>query len=506
MPATAATIPRVVIVGGGFTGVCAAVQLVRRSTGPLAITLVDPAEQPGRGMAYSTTDPDHRLNAPTFVHSMLADDAWHLSRWCAQQRIVAADPQSLRADGGTYIRRSDFARYLGDTWQAHRQGWPSGATITSLRDTALGLSTAGAGRAVRTASGRDLPADQLLVATGHPAPRLPAAFATGLAAHPAVIENPLAHPQRLQAIPADARVLLLGSGLTALDVLSTLLRCGHRGPIDVVSRHGLRPRPQGPPPVAIQQALRGDPASLPPGLVLARLNGPVPAFLAAPAVSPDLRLWLRALRAQARQAQAAGGTWYTAFDDLRDAVWQLWPTLPPAHKRRFLRLLRPWYDVHRYRSAPQNEDIVRAAVADGRIRFRAARLQAVEAVAGPASGALAVRMTPRGDTAPTLQHVDALINCTGQDAAAGIALNPFLAALARAGWVRRDPSGIGIEVDADCRALAASGVAQPWLRVLGPPTLGSRGDAVGAMFIAAQIHRMLPDLLAQLGLASPPGA
>ena len=496
--------PRIVIVGAGFTGSCAAVQAVRLSRQPLAITLLDPAEQPGCGLAYSTTDPDHRLNAPAFVHSMLADDAWHLSRWCVQQGLLAADPQAQRPDGNCYLRRSDFGRYIGDTLRAHSQGWPSGATIAHRRDRAAGLADDTGGLQVQTASGPPLPADLVLVATGHPLPRLPAPFGEGLAGHPAVIEQPLNEPQRLHAIPADARLLLLGSGLTALDVLSTLVQRGHHGAIEVVSRHGLRPRPQGPLPAALSQALRADLGSLPPGMVLARLNGPAPAFVAAPAVAPDLRLWLRALRAQIRQAQAAGGHWYTPFDDLRDAVWQLWPTLPPAQKQRFARTLRPWYDVHRYRSAPQNEDIVRAAVAAGGIRFQAARLVAM----APAShgAAIAVQMTLRGEAQASLRLFDAVINCTGQDAAAGLVRNPFLAALARGGWVRRDPSGIGIEVDADCQAVGASATAQPALRVLGPPSVGSRGDPIGAMFIAAQIHRMLPGALAGLGRRSAAAA
>ena len=500
MTSTSTQPPRIVIVGGGFTGACAAVQAVRLSRQPLAITLLDPAEQPGRGLAYSATDPDHRLNAPAFVHSMLPDDAWHFARWCAQQGIAAADPQALRPDGSSFMRRSDFARYLGQTLQAHSRGAANGATIDHHRDLAVGLSNgegpAGAPLQVHTASGQALPADLVLVASGHPPPQLPQPLGAGLAGHPALIDVPL-NNTRLHGIGADARVLLVGSGLTALDVLSTLVRRGHRGAITVVSRHGLRPRPQGPLPAALAQALRGDLAQLPPGLVLARLNAPAPAFLAAPALAPDLRQWLRALRAQARQAQAAGGSWYTPFDDLRDALWQLWPQLPPAQQRRFARTLRPWYDVHRYRSAPQNEDIVRPAVADGRIRFLAARLQAVQAAADGAG--LSVTMTPRGAALATRLPVDVVINCSGLDAAAGLVSNPFLAALVAGGWVRRDAAGIGIEVDSSCRAVGAHGVAQPALRVLGPPSAGSSGDAIGAMYIAAQIHRMLPGALADLG-------
>lgn len=73
---------RVLIIGGGFTGACVAVALVRHSPVPLEIRLVDPAERPGAGLAYSATDPDHRLNAPTWSHTLLPDDALHFDRWC----------------------------------------------------------------------------------------------------------------------------------------------------------------------------------------------------------------------------------------------------------------------------------------------------------------------------------------------------------------------------------------------------------------------------------------
>ena len=203
------------------------------------------------------------------------------------------------------------------------------------------------------------------------------------------------------------------------------------------------------------------------------------------------------VRSQARLAQAAGGTWYSAFDDLRDAVWQLWPQLPAQQKQRFVRQLRPWYDVHRYRSPPQSQALVDAAVQRGQIQFTAARLRSL----APAAAAAGIEAcwTARGSSALDTHHFDAVIHCAGLDAQAGLARNPLLSALARDGWVRPDPSGLGIEVDALCRAVGAQGQAHPRLRVLGPPTVGSAGDAIGAMFIAAQIRRMLPDALAALG-------
>jgi len=487
---------RVVIVGGGFAGASAAVQLVRRSPVPLAVTIIDPAERAGRGLAYHAIDPDHRLNAPSFVHSLIPEDAWHFSRWCLTEGLLERDPAALSPDGCLYFRRADFGRYLEETLQAHAS-WPAtGSTIAHLRDRAVDLSPPGEALAIRTAGGRSLPADLLFIATGNALPRLQRPFDPALAAHPAVVENPLDTP-RLHEIPADARVLLVGSGLTALDVLSTLLRRAHRGEILVVSRRGLRPRPQGPVPAVLAQARSLDAlAALPGRVLLERIGGPAPAFLSGAGVPATALGWLRALRAEIARVEAAGGTWYQPFDDLRDTLWQLWPKLPVAEKRRYLRQLRPWYDVHRFRSPPQNQAMVDAAIGEGRIRFIAARLKSVS-TDGPGRR-IAVTWRRPGDDEAQQQAFDAVINCTGPDALAGLSANPFLVSAMQRGWLRRDACAIGLEVDANGRAVGADGSARPAVRVVGPPTVGTFGDPIGAMFIGAQIHRMLPDALATL--------
>jgi uncharacterized NAD(P)/FAD-binding protein YdhS len=484
---------RIVLVGGGFAGACAAVQLVRHSAAPLAISLIDPAEQPGAGLAYSATDPDHRLNGLTHVHSLIPDDAFHFSRWVEASGLVAQDPAARLPDGRIYPRRGDYGRYLQQTVQAHAH-WPAtGSCIVHHRGMASGLVGQDGAWAVQTTTGASLPADQLIVATGNPTPRLPPPFPAALARHPSVIENPLDTP-RLHTVPPEARVLLVGASLTALDVLSTLLRRGHRGEIVVVSRRGQRPRPQGPLPEALARARPWE--QLSPHYNLERLGMPPPPFLSAPELPREVRHWLRALRREVARVQAAGGSWYQPFDELRDALWQLWPTMPAAQKRRFQQRLRTWYDVHRFRTPPQNEAMVDAAVAEGRIRFLAARLQSVQAAGD--DGSIEVGLLPLRSATALQQRWDRVINCTGLDAVAGLAANPMLSALHGAGWIRRDPSGIGFEVDAQCRAVGADGQARSGLRLIGLPTAGRFGDPLGAMYIAAQVHRTVPDILQHL--------
>jgi len=490
------SVRRITIAGGGFSGATAAVQLVRASPVPLEITIVEPRETAGPGLAYSATDPDHRLNGPTWSHSILPEDGGHFTRWCDAHGVLQRDPEALVPDGNAFVRRADYGRYLAAELARHAR-WPAnGSTIAHLRDRASRVAFDGHAISIATEAGRTLDAAMLIVATGNPLPRLQAPFAPSLAGHPSIIENPL-EPSRLGDIDPLARVLVVGSGLTALDIVSTLVRAGrgafgsHRGGIVVTSRRGLRPRPQ-PPAVASGEGAE-------PPRPLDRIMGDVPAFLLPPAAPPTLRAWVRAVRERIREVEAGGDSWHKGFDELRDVVWRAWPLLPADQKRRFLRMLRTWYDVHRFRAPPQNDAIVRAAEARGAVEFRAARLRSVEAVAGQHT--LRVRFAPRGGDDERVECFDAIVNCTGLDAAAGVRANPLLASLVADGALSVDETGIGFAVDARCRAIGVDGRANPALRVVGPPTAGTFGDPLGAMFIAAQVYRMLPDVFDALGQA-----
>ena len=150
---------------------------------------------------------------------------------------------------------------------------------------------------------------------------------------------------------------------------------------------------------------------------------------------------------------------------------------------------------------------VRAAEARGQVHFRAARgLSVTGSAPGETDGTLQARWVDAAG--PQVQHYDAAVNCTGLDAAAQVDDNPFLVSLRSAGRLQIDAAGIGFAVDANGCAIDREGHADARLRIIGPPTAGTFGDPLGAMFIAAQVHRLRPHLLATLvGLrgGAPPG-
>lgn len=479
---------RITIVGGGFSGVSAAVQLVRHSPVPLAITILESRDRVGPGLAYATHDPDHRLNGPAWIHSVDPVDGEHFTRWCEAHGVFEADPQAVQPNGAAYVRRAVLGAYLEDVVHSHAH-W-AGSTIRTVQGRAVHAWQSDSEVTTITESGQTLTSDLLMLATGNAEPRLQHPLNPALAQHPGVIENPLV-TARLLGIARDARVLIVGSGLTSLDVVSTLQRQGHTGGITVVSRRGLRPRPQPPaqgvvvPPVGRQN--------------LDRLLGTPPAFLTQ--VKPELRTWIKTLRARIRESVARGEGWNPPFDDLRDSVWQLWPTLPAAEQRRFLRCVRTWYDVHRFRSPPQTEAINREALASGRVVHIAARLRSLAAQAH--THRIEAVLQPAGSDATRTLVFDVVVNCTGLDTTARTAGNPIHQSLVAHGTLRPDACGIGYAVDANCRVVNGEGEALPRIRLIGPPTLGTFGDPGGAAFIAAQIHRMLPDVFAELAKAAP---
>lgn len=492
----AVTAQRIVIIGGGFSGATTAVQAVRKSPRPLAITVVEPRARVGPGLAYSTADPDYRLNGPASTHNVDPDDPDHFPRWCEADGLRHRDPQAWTPAGVAFIRRADFGRYLAASFDAHAAGDNHGSVLVHHRARALDVQAQGSGVSVATSDGQRLAADLVVLATGNAAPRWPAALPAALHGHPGLIEYPLAEGA-LQHIAAQARVLVLGAGLTALDAIATLLRQGHRGEVIAVSRHGLRPRPQA--AELLAAAPPGQPAAAMPQL-LDLLDGPLPPYAqpyAQPqAGTPTVRRWLRGLRERIAVAEAAGQGWQSAFDELRNVVWRAWPLLPAAEQRRFLRQLRPWYDVHRFRTPPQTEGRVREAERLGQVAFRIARLQAIQAVS---ERSLQVRFDGGREEA-----FGAVVNCAGFRAGPPGLGDPVIDSLHHRGWLQPDVAGQGFAVDGSYRPIGADGVVRPRLRLVGPLTAGTFGDPLGAVFIAAQVRRMLPGLWVDLqALRSP---
>lgn len=491
--------PRLLIIGGGFAGASAAVQAARRSPIALEITIVEPQAELGRGLAYRGSDPDHRVNGTILTHSIDPLDVGHLARWVDRERLLESDPLA-ECELGVFVRRSDYGRYLHESVLEHARENASGSSITHRRARVADLAVdPGVERSAdaeqieaRLDDGGNLQVNAALLAIGNPPARVPEML-RDLIGHRALVTDPLTSG-RLRELPRDEPVLVMGTSLTAADVIATLLRQGHHGPITAFSRRGLRPQAQRPRDPSNPSSPPSEASEISQGLMIDRINGPVPAFLApVPGEPQTVRRLCRALRQRIAQLIAAGEPWQAGFDELRDVVWQVWPQLADDQKRRFMRQLRVWYDVARFRIPPQTSIILERAIGRGQLSFVAQSLQRVEA-----RDERHLRLHLGRGGRVWQQDVAGFVNCTGLDIGGPVDPDSLAGRLLGQGVLVRDGSGIGYRVDARCRPIGARGDAPDRLRLIGPATAGVFGDTLGAAFIAAQVDRLLPDLFGMM--------
>ncbi len=439
----------VVVVGGGLAGVLFVVHLSRLARGPLAITILEPRTRLGAGVAYSGAEPSHVTNVPAASMSVDPDDPGAFTRWIARH---GDEPRGDESDA--YPRRWLFGDYVGELVREVLAGRPD-IGLVHIQQHARDIARTPDGFVVQTDS-RSFAADAVVLATGNPAPQLPDVLKS-ISGAAQCIADPWA-PKALAEVPSHARVLIIGTGLTMGDTVAVLRASGHTGEIVAISRRG-------------QISRRG----------LAAAVEPFGDFRQPPSTALGL---LRQFRAEVRRAVAAGSSWYAVLAAARRQAWSLWAALPEAERRRFVRHLRLFYEVHRHIMAGPVYDMIVEERRSGGLRVLAARLGQVR----PKGSAFEIDLQPRGGAPESLRRemFDIIVNCTGPSYATLTRTDPLWRSLTRRGLVRADEAGVGPEVDRQGRAIDASGTAQPDLLLGGTLARSAFGELTGVREISAE--------------------
>ena len=452
----------IAIVGGGFTGAAVAYHLVQEHI-DARILVFEPRLCLGGGLAYDTRDSAHRINVQAGKMSLIPGDEGHFSRWIADADAVADDPGVIGPDGNLYPRREVFRRYVAEQLAASLVE----GRVTHVRDRVVAIDR-GAGKwALAGQSGREEKADVVVIATTHPSPMVPAVLENALGEDPRLIRNSCTEGA-LSNVAADARVFIVGMGLTMADVVASLDARGHYGRITAISRRGLLSRGHPPQPWE-----------------------PFGSFADRQHTALSL---LRNVRATIAAAAEAGVSWHAVIDAVRAQGQALWPNLAVDEQRRIIRHLRPFWDVHRFRIAPQVERVLQRRQQDGTLEVFPASLR--RATASPQS--IAVEFKRRGRPAAEQLSCDVIVVTTGPAHQHVIATQPHLAGLGQAGIIKPDSVGLGIACDRQGRAVDRDGLPVENLFIAGPLARGTVGELMGlpqvsdyAQFIALQTRDLL---------------
>ncbi|WP_263367342.1 FAD/NAD(P)-binding protein [Edaphobacter bradus] len=417
----------IAIIGGGVSGALTAYHLVQQRA-EARILVIDPRPELGLGLAYSTPSLRHLLNVPAGKISALPNQPEHFLHWLRANY----DPEANR---GTFAPRAVFGMYIRDLL-ATVDG------VEQVRATVVDYRAAVAGAVLTLDDGRRIACDLAVLATGNFDP----AVLPGISDE-ARSTNAYCHNAWLSAtyekLNPDAPVTLIGSGLTAVDVLLRLRELGHRGTITAASRHGILPNRHSDYTPMTESAIPSD----------------TPATCIA---------YLRALRSAIRN----GAEWRAAFDSLRATTNDLWLALPLAEQKRFRRHLQRRWDVVRHRMAPPVADIIESELAAGTLIVRVGHLHSVGATT---KGAAVVIRTASGEEKFESARV---INCTGPSMNYRRVKSPLLESLFEQGLVAPGPLGGGFNTTRSGALIDARGQASGVLFNLGPARLGTLLESI----------------------------
>ncbi len=452
----------VLIIGGGLSGTMLAVQLLRLP-GQRRILVIEPRAELGRGEAYSAVELGHTLNGNAARMSVDPDNADDLTQWLTDYIGAGGWPES--AEQPVPVSELFPPRGLFGVYAQQRLAEAkalSASTVEHVRGEVVDLQVSADSTLLTLDNGQQLRGAHAVLATGmFPAARTPQTESSGLNA--AAVD-----PWDVQAmtqIDPQAPVLIIGSGLTMVDAVVSLEQAGHRGPIEIFSRHGLLPHARRQPPSWED-------------------------FLAADhSLRSPLQL-LREVRRQCCLALAQGIDWQAPLDTVRAHIGRLWSQASEREKRQFVRHVRPWWESHHHRSPPLSAQLVARLREEGRLRIRAASFKGLE----PGGEGVTIRLRPRGEQVIRQVSGAALINSSGIEYDWRRVARPLPRQLLERGLIQPGPLALGIAADASGAVLDAEGNVSQRLFAMGPPLRGMWWESTAVTDVAIQAKALAAKL------------
>jgi uncharacterized NAD(P)/FAD-binding protein YdhS len=454
---------KVVVIGGGFSGVVTAVNLARLTDTPLAVTVVNSTHPIGRGVAYGTRRPEHLLNVVARNMSALADQPDHFIEWLGTRSDFADTPTAeLREQ---FVPRRVYGDYLQGLLLWYSRAFADGkkVRIDWHEATAIDVVPDRDRVTVRTADGLALEADKVVLATGNPPP----ADLPGLTLdHPRYFRNPWGDwasrlPDRTEA------VALLGTGLTMVDAFLTLNALGWQGKVYALSRNGLLP--------------------------MSHFKGPdYPAFPEGDPSRLGLDEAVRMFDRHCQRLRTEGLNPAILVDKMRPFTQRVWQHFSTAEKRRFLSEFRTRWNVARHRVPQAAHRPVTEAETAGRLEVIPGRVTALEAC----DAGLRVLTTTAGSVRELV--VGAVVNCTGPAETPEASSPELYRNLLRRGLVSADEVGLGIRATSDFAVVDADGARSKWLMALGPPLKGVLWETTAVPELRAQAFRVAEVVVAEM--------
>ncbi len=464
----------VAIIGAGFSGSMVAIHTLDGARGPLTVALINKSADFGLGIAYGTRCPSHLLNVPAARMSAFVDDPDDFYHFLRDNQALCHSYGVNEAQPGQFIPRALFGRYVSTLMEKKVRALPPGRLLKKIVADVQDIQQCPGGMRVWLDETDSITARKVVLAPGNFPPGDPPLRDRSFYRAPCYLGTPWAR-ENLQRIRQAREVLILGTGLTAIDLVLALREEGSATErIHLLSRQGNLPQPH-------------------------RLLPPYPPFLPQGYRPASIRELTRRVRVEVRRAAEQGIDWRPVLDSLRAATPGLWSALDLPNKRRFIRHVRSYWEIHRHRVPIDVLERIVAEEAAGTIVRHHGRIKRMAVVDGTAR----VHYAPKGSRQETGIDADLVVNCTGPESNYRKLNDPLIVNLLARGLIHPDPLLLGLEVAPNGALQSVTGEYSNAFYTLGSPRRGHLYETTAVPELRQQAQQLARQLVSDLQPIAP---
>ena len=416
----------VAIIGGGFSGAMTAIHLLRQRRIDFNITIIEPRSELGKGLAYSTKCDNHLLNVVVSRMSAFPDQGEHFFNYAlSYNKEVLPD---------SYLPRKLYGQYISSLFAGELVRWQnSSVSVQHIQAKVIDIETTEKRYRLFLTNNSSIEADCVVLALGNLGGKKPN-WLHGLNIENAKYIHDPWNAAAIEAVSSNEKILLVGSGLTAVDKIIELKDRGHKADLYILSRHGLLSK------VHVENYQR-----------------PAPYELQCTSVISALKIIRK------RIENLKESDWRQVIDSLLTTTQKWWLSLSRQEQKRFVRHLQSYWEVHRHRMAPNIGSKIEEIFQSGQLKIFAGRIVSISEV----NELLSIEIKERGKKNTQKIFVDKIINCTGPQSSLKTVDSQLLTNLFKRGLVCPHDLGTGIAVRADGQVLNSFGKAVEGLFAIG---------------------------------------
>jgi len=405
---------KITIIGGGFSGILTAVNLIERATSGIEINIIGEKNSFAKGIAYIPYSKNHLLNVTTARMSAFENKPDHFLNWVLEQPKFKGVNRDLIA--GAFLPRYIYGEYITYIWNNSLNS--TSLKINIIHNLVTDLVYENKKTKVQLDNNEWIESDICVIANGNSPPRNPSIKNTGFYTSANYFQNPWLI-NSVQHVNTSKPILIIGNGLTMVDTVMGLREQHFTNTIYSISANGFNILPH-----------RHS------GLKYTGLVDELKENI-------TLRELVSLINKHIRLVRSFGVSAVPVIDSLRPYTQKIWLSFSDNDKQLFISRLRHLWGVARHRFPTHIHDFIQQQRIDGKLHILSGKLLDMN----ENNGVISVDYKNNRTKEIEQLEVGRVINCTGPESSIANLKDHFLNKCLQKGVLTQDKFLLGINAD-----------------------------------------------------------